>query len=141
MMARAKAGELGPGCHLVSSDRMVHVARLGSSGGLPDAGAVRTNYYSNQSAKSLVKDFSEHNPPTHLDVTHQKPSFSADQMITFAKALGLEVSVASFGIMEDLLSKANLIGRGEGGEISRSVFSSRPDTSVGDGVASHFLYS
>ena len=42
MMARAKTQEVGPGSHAVSSDGMVRVPRVGSSGGLPDVNAVRT---------------------------------------------------------------------------------------------------
>ena len=70
MMARAKAQELGPDSHVVSSDGMVRVPTVVSSGGLPDANAVRTKCYPSQSAKSLLKDFFEHNPPTHWDATH-----------------------------------------------------------------------
>ena len=115
----------------------------GSSGGVPDANAVRTKYYPSQSAKSLLKDFFEHNAPTHLDATHQTTSFSADQMIQFARAVGLEVPLASFGMLEDLLLKANLFGRGGGGgkASSRTVFSSCAGTSVGDSVASRYVYS
>ena len=143
MMARAKAQELGPDSHVVSSDGMVRVPTVGSSVGLTDVGAVRTKYYPSQSAKTLFKDFFEHNPPTHLDATHQATSFSADQMIQFARAVGLEVSLVSFEMLEDLLLKANLIGRGGGGgkASSRSVFSSRAGTSVGDSVASQSVYS
>ena len=83
-----------------------------------------------------MKGFFEHNPPTHLDPTHQTTSFSADQMIQFARAVVLEVSLASFGMLEDLLLKTNLIGRGGGKASSRSVYSSRAGTSVGDSVAS-----
>ena len=59
---------------------MVRVSTVGSSGGLTDSNAARTKYYPSQSAKSLLKDFFEHNPPTHLDATHHTTSFSADQM-------------------------------------------------------------
>ena len=45
MMARANAGELGPGSHVVSSDGMVRVPTVGFFGGPPDIGAVRTKYY------------------------------------------------------------------------------------------------
>ena len=44
VMARAKAGEFGPGSHVVSSDGSVSVSTVGSSGGPPDVGAVRTTY-------------------------------------------------------------------------------------------------
>ena len=126
MMARAKTQELGPDSHVVSSDGMVRVPTVGSSGELPDANAVRTKYYPSKSAKSLLKYFFEHNPPTHLDATHQTTSFSADQMIQFARAVGSEVSLASFGMLEDLLLKANLIWRRGGGgrASSKSAFSS-----------------
>ena len=142
MMARAKAQVLGPDFHVVSSDGMVRVPTVGSSGGLPDANAVRTKYYPSQSAKSLLKDFFEHNPLAHLDALHQTTSFSADKMIQFARAVGLEVSITSFGMLEDLLLKANLIGRrGGGGKASsKSTFSSA-GTSVGDSVASRSVYS
>ena len=63
MIARAKAQELGPDSHVVSSDGMVRVPTVGSSAGPPDVGAVRTNYYPRQSAKSLLRNFFEHNPP------------------------------------------------------------------------------
>ena len=143
MMVRAKTQELGPDSHVVSSDGMVRVPTIGFSGGLPDADAVRTKYYPSQSAKSFWKVYFEHNPPTHLDAAHQTTSFSADQMIQFARAVGLEVSLASFGMLEDLLLKANLIGRrGGGGRASRkSAFSSCAGTSVGDSVPSRSVYS
>ena len=143
MMARAKAQELGPDSLVVSSDGMVRVPTVGSSGGLPDANTVRTKYYPSHSAKSLMKDFFEHNPPTHLDAAHQTTSFSADQMIQIARAVGLEVSLASFEMLEDLLLKANLIGRRGGGgrASSKSAFSSCAGTSVGDSVASRSVYS
>ena len=143
MMARAKVQELGRDSHIVSSDGIVRVATVGSSGGLPDGNAERSKYYPSQSAKSLLKDFFKLNPPTHLDATHQMTSFSADQMIQFARAVGFEVSLASFGMLEDLLLKANLIGRRGGGgkSSSKSTFSSCAGTSIGDSVASRSVYS
>ena len=138
MMAGAKAQELGPDSLVVSCDGMVRVPIVGSSGRLPDANAERTKYYPSQSAESLLKDFFELNPPTHLDATHQTTSFSADQMTKFARAVGLEVSLASFRMSEDLLLKSNLIGRRGGGRkaSNKSTFSSCAGTSVGDSVAS-----
>ena len=143
MMARAKAQELGRNSHVVSSDGMVRVPTVGSSGELPGVNVVRTKFYPNQTAKSFLKDFFEHNPPTRLDATHQTTSFSADQMIQFAMAVGVEVSLASFGMLEVLLLKANLIGKRGGGGMgsSRTRFSSCAGTSVGDSVASRSVYS
>ena len=138
-----KSSGVGTASLVVSSDGMVRVPTIGSSGGLPDANAVRTKYYPNQSAKSLLRCFFEHNPPIHLDATHQTTSFSADQMIQFARAVGLEVPLPSFGMLEDRLLKANLIGRGgDGGKASSSsAFSSRAGTNVGDSVASGSVFS
>ena len=64
-------------------------------------------------------------------------------MIHFARTVGLEVSLAPLGMLQDLLLKTNLVGRGGGGgrASSRSTFSSRVGTSVGDSVASHSVYS
>ena len=64
-------------------------------------------------------------------------------MIQFARDVGLKVSLASFGMLEDLLFKANLVGRiGGGGKASsRSAFSSCAGTNVGDSVASRSVYS
>ena len=49
MIVKAKAQELGPDFHVVSSDGTVRVPTVGSSGGLPDANAVRTKYHPSQS--------------------------------------------------------------------------------------------
>ena len=53
------------------------------------------------------------------------------------------MSLASFGMLEDLVFNANLIGRvGGGGKASnRSAFSSCAGTSVGDSLASRSVYS
>ena len=142
-IARAKVQELGPTSHAVSSDGMVRVPTMGSFAGLPDANAIRTKYYPSQSAKSFLKEFFEHKLPTLLDATHQTISFSADQMIQFARAVGLEVSLASFEMLGDRLLKTNVIGRvgGRRKASSRSAFSSCAGTSVGDSVASRSVYS
>ena len=41
----------------------------------------RSKYYPNQSAKNLLEDFFDLNPPTVLDPGHTTSSLSADQMI------------------------------------------------------------
>ena len=105
----------------------------------------RTKYYPSQSAKSLLKEYFELNPPTHLDPSHATTSFSADQMIQFARAVGLEVSLASYSMHEDLLLKAR------GGNraypmtsrylTGRSPFPSVAGSSMGNSVASRSAYS
>ena len=122
---------------------MGRVPTVGSSGGPPVFGAVRIKSYPSQSAKFLFNEFFEHNPPTQMEATHQTTSFSANQLIQFARAACSEVSLASFRMLENLLLKTNLIGRGAGGRTasSRSMYSTRAGTSVGDSVAYHSVYS
>ena len=105
----------------------------------------RVKYYPSQSAKSLLKDFFELNPPTHLDPGHPTTSFSADQMIQFARAVGLEVSLASYGMLEDLLLKARIGGVGPAvgsrHSVGRSPFPSVAGSSWGESVGSRTNYS
>ena len=105
----------------------------------------RVKYYPSQSAKSLLKDFFELNPPTHLDPSHPTTSFSADQMIQFARAVGLEVSLASYGMLKDLLLKARIGGVGPAvgsrHSVGRSPFPSVAGSSWGESVASRTNYS
>ena len=128
-IAKKRADERDGGLFgLASGDGMVRVPQQVESIAVGEkVGAEESRYYLSQSAKSLLKDFFELNPPTHLDPSHPTTSFSADQMIQFARAVGLEVSLASYGMLEDLLLKP----RGGGG--FRSVGSRH---SIG---RSHFL--
>ena len=45
----------------------------------------KSKYYPSQSAKSLLKEYFELNPLTHLDPNHATTSFSADQLIQLAR--------------------------------------------------------
>ena len=66
-----------------------------------EAGMVSqwSNYYPSQSAKTLLKEFFELNPPTHLDPAHKTTRISSSQMIQFAQCVGLEVALASYGML------------------------------------------
>ena len=92
-----------------------------------------------------MKDFFELNPPTHLDPSHPTTSFSADQMIQFARGVGLEVSLASHGMLEDLLLKVRVGGGvqpvGPRHSVGRSPFPSVAGSSWGDSIASNTKYS
>ena len=55
---------------LASGDGMVRVPQVESSVEKDRVGAEKSRYYPSQSAKSLLKDFIELNPPTHLDPSH-----------------------------------------------------------------------
>ena len=130
---------------LASGDDMVRVPHVESIVEEGWVGTEKSRYYPRQSAKSLLKDFFELNPPTHLDPSHPTTSFSADQRIQVARAVGLEVSLASYGMLEDLLLKARVGGGvqpvGSRHSIGRSPFPSVAGSSWGDSIASRTNYS
>ena len=61
-----------------------------------------------------MKECFADNPPVQLNPHQQLTGKSSDQMIQFARAIGLEVSLATFGMLEDVLLKI-------GGNTGRSV--------------------
>ena len=145
-IAKERADERDGGLFgLASGDGMVRVPQVESIVEEERVGAEKSRYYPSQCAKSLLKDFFELNLPTRLDPSHPTTSFSVDQMIQFARAVLLEVSLASYGMLEDLLLKA----RGGGGfqsvgsrhSIGRSPFPSVAGSSWGDSIASRTNYS
>ena len=79
----------------------------GSSGATvqPGLGAGRSKYYPSESAGTLLKECFADNPPVQLDPHQQLTGLSSDQMIQFARAIGLEGSLATFGMFEDVLLK------------------------------------
>ena len=93
----------------------------------------------------MLKNFFEPNPPTHFDPSQPTTSLSADQMIQFARAVGLEFSLASYGMLEDLLLKARVGGGdqpvGSRHSIGRSAFPCVAGSSWEDSVASRTNYS
>ena len=68
---------------------------LSVHGNLPQ----RSKYCLNQSAKTLLNDFFELNHPIVLDHGHTTTSLSAEQIIQFARAVGLELTLASYGLL------------------------------------------
>ena len=90
-----------------------------------------------------MKECFADNPPVQLDPHQQLTGMSSDQLIQFARAVGLEVSLATFGMLEDVLLKIggktgrNVGERGSGPSVSRS----RPGSTVMDSVASRSFYS
>ena len=142
-MARAKTDGMGPDLNVGTSSGFVRVPTVGSSSVPTAVETTRTKYYPSQSAKSLLKDFFELNPPTHVDPAPQTTSFTADQMIQFAKAVDLEVLLASFGMLEELL-KAKLNGGRSCGVVEkvsgRSSFPGRAGTTVSESMASRSVF-
>ena len=55
--------------------------------------------------------FFEFNPSTVLDRGHITITFSANQVIQFARAVSLEVTLGSYGLLEDLLLRARGSGQ------------------------------
>ena len=105
----------------------------------------KTKYSHGPSARNLLIEYFELHPPTHLDSSHATTSFSADQLIKLARAVGLEVSLASYSMLEDLLLKAR---GGSGGHpmASRypagwSPFPIVAESSVSDSAASRSALS
>ena len=124
---------------------MVRVPPLDEMFGQQAVAKEKTRYYPSQSAKILLKECFEMNPPTHLDPSHPTTSFIADEMIQFARAVGLEVSLASYSMLEDLLLKARggsrvhpVSSRYPAGQ---SPFPSVAGSSMGDSVASRSAFS
>ena len=74
----------------------------------------RSRYYPSDSARTLLKKCFADNPPVQLDPHQQLTGMSLDHMIQFARANGLEVLSAAFGMLEDVLLKI-------GGKTGRNV--------------------
>ena len=146
VIARRQADERFAGTRMGDDgEGMVRIPAVGELFGQEAAPKERTRYYPSQSAKSLLKDCFEMNPPTHLDRSHPTTSFSADQMIQFARAVGLEVSLVSYSMLEDLLLKAGggsrahpVTSRYPAGP---SAFPSVAGSSMGDSVSSRSVCS
>ena len=140
-IARRRVGDLSGGrvCETAESDLP------GFSGGTvqPGLGAGRSKYHPSESARTLLKECFADDPPVQLDPHQQLTGMSSDQMIQFDRAVGLEVSLAIFGLLEYVLLK---IGRkteknvGEKGS-GKSVSLSRSGSTIMESVASRSFYS
>ena len=109
----------------------------------PGLGAGRSKFYPSESARTLLKECFADNPPVQLDPHQQVTGMSSDQMIQFARAVGLEVSLATFGMLEDVLLKiGGKTGRNVGEKGSeQSAARSRSGSTVMESVASRSFYS
>ena len=109
----------------------------------PGLGVGRSKYYPSESARTLLKECFADNPPMQLDPHQQVTGMSSDQMIQFARAVGLEVSLATFGLLEDVLLKiggksGRSVGEKGGGQ---SASLGRSGSTVMNSVASRSFYS
>ena len=140
-IARRRVGDLSGGrvCETAGSDLP------GFSGATvqPGLGAGRSNYYPSESGRTLLKECFSDNPPVQLDPLQQLTGMRSDQMMQFARAIGLEISVATFGMLEDVLLKngrkteRNVGEKGSG----KSVSLSRSGSTIMESVASRSFYS
>ena len=140
-IARRGVGDLSGGmvCETAQSD----VPGFSGATVHPGLGAGRSKYYPTESARTLLKECFADNPPVQLDPHQQLTELSSDQMIQFARAIGLEVSLATFGMLEDvLLEIGKKTGRNVGEKgIGRSVSLSRSGSTVMESVPSRSFYS
>ena len=90
-----------------------------------------------------MKECFADNPPVPLDARQQVTGMSSDQMIQFARAVGLEVPLATFGMLQDVLLKiGGKTGRNVGEKGSeQSALRSRSGSTVMESVASRSFYS
>ena len=111
----------------------------------PELGQGRTKYYPSGSARTLLKECFVENPATHVDTHQQITGLNSDQLIQFARAIGLDVPLATLGMLEDLLLKISSQGRksdGRSGEgIVQSPFFGRAGSTVAESIAFRSFYS
>ena len=118
---------------------------LGSSGATVQhrLGAGRSKFYPSEPARTLLKECFADNPPVQLDPHQHLMGLSSHQMNQFARAIGLEVSSATFGMLEDVLLKiGGKAGRNAGEKGScQSASLSKAGSTVVESVASRSFYS
>ena len=91
----------------------------------------RTKYYHSQSARIFQADFFEPNHPTVSVPGQTTTNPSANQMIQFAPAGGLEMTLASYGLLEGLPVKyRGVSGLSLRGLPTRSFFASAVGSTV-----------
>ena len=140
-IARRRVGSLGGGRVFEAVES--NLPAVSGATVQPGLGAGRGKYYRSESARTLLEECFADNPPVQLDPHQQVTGMSSDQMIQFARAVGLEVSLATFGMLEDVLLKIggktgrNVGERGSGQSVSHSGSGS----TVTESVASRSFYS
>ena len=102
----------------------------------------RSKFYPSESARTLLKGCFADNPPVQLDPHQQMTGMRSDQAIQFARAVGLEVSLATFGMLEDVLLKIGGMTRRNVGDKGSGLSPSfsRAGSTVVESVASRSFY-
>ena len=103
----------------------------------------RSNYYPSDSATTLLKECFADNPPVQLDPHQQLTGMSSNRMVQITRAIGLEVLLATFGMLEDVLLKTGAkTGRNVGAKRRGQPPSfSRAGSTVIESVASQSFFS
>ena len=90
----------------------------------------------------MLKDCFEPNCPTVLDPGHTTTNLSRNQLTQFARAVGPEVTLASQGLPEDLLTRSHAFsGWGLRAPPGRSPFTSTVGSTRDDSLVSQSRYS
>ena len=105
-------------------------------------GTGRSKYYTSESAGMLKECFAD-NPPVQLDLHQQMTGMGSGQMIQFAGAIGLDVPLATFGMLQDVLLKiGGKTGRNVDDKgIGQSPSFGKAGSTVMERVSSRSLYS
>ena len=102
---------------------------------------TRSKCYPSQSAKTLLKDFVELKLPTILDPGHNTTSLSADQTFEIARAVGFDVTLNSYGLLEGLLVRSRERGAVGSHWVPARSLPSFMGSTWGDSVVSQSHYS
>ena len=70
----------------------------------------RRKFHPSQTAKASLKNSFAVNPPNVLELAQTTSSLTSNQMIPFALLLGVEVTLAAFGLLGDLLARSRGVG-------------------------------
>ena len=105
-------------------------------------GTGRWKYYPSNSASTLLKECFADDPPVQLDPHQKLTGMGSDQRTKFARAVGLKVSLATFGMLKDVLLKiAGQTGTNVGDKGSEQSLSfSRAGSTVMESDASRSFY-
>ena len=105
--------------------------------------AERSKNYPSNSAKNPRKECFSDSPFIQLDPHHQITGMSSDQMVRLARTIGLEILLAAFGMLKDLLLRngGKTVKKGGDRANCQSTLFSRAMSTVVESVAFGSFYS
>ena len=105
-MVGENSDEMSPRLKDDSTGGLVRMPNVGPFTVPPVVEAARRKCYLSQLVVNALTDLLELNPTIQLDQAHRTTSFAEDQTLQFERAVGSEVSLFSFGMLEDILVKS-----------------------------------